>query len=485
MESRAEHRYRLTLDGKPGSDWTTLTSRAQERRVRQGIGRDSMDLEVSPLYLAELRAAGLQIVTKSRWLNTVVVMRKDGTEVDDWSQLAFVTKVEMLTTTQRASVPEPAMADLRKANAIDSDDCSAPLTQVNALVPLYEAGYRGQGMLVAVLDAGFQNVDRWSWLMERVVGACDLYLPLSGQDRTYTADMHGSCCLSIMASPQSHGVWGTAQEAQYYLVRTETDRSETQLEEDMWVAGAELADSLGADVISSSLGYTTFDDDLDSHSVEQFCQGATQISRGAQAAACKGILVCNAAGNEGNKAWLRLLFPADVEEVLTVGGVTPQGTAVNFTSRGFLTPYVKPDVSARANHCYTVSTSGSAVSTGAGTSYATPLIAGLCASLWSAVPSLTAEQLREAVRQSASRWSAPDSIVGYGIPDFGKALTLAREMTGEEQAIEPINADAPQGDTGISYYNLMGQPLEGKPCSGMIYLRRRSNRQNGKSFQQR
>lgn len=484
---RAEYRYRLTLDGKPDSQLVPLSERAEERRARLGIECDSTDLEVSPTYLSQLADAGLKLITQSRWLNTVVVMNANGTKITDWSAFPFVTKVETLTTVQRATAPRRESVLEDPVKPINGSSRS-PLLQVNAMKPLYEAGFRGKDMLIAVLDAGFTRVNTWDWLMDRVVGYKDLYTVTSGIDHTFDGDTHGSCCLSIMASPQSHGVWGTAQEADYYLIRTETDDSESQLEEDMWVAGAELADSLGADVISSSLGYYSFDVGED-HTIEQMGHNETFVSQGAKIACQKGLLVCNAAGNEGNKPWKSLIFPADTEEVLTVGGVTSAGQAANFTSRGFLHPYVKPDVSALAVNCYTVDANdpmGGSIHTGSGTSYATPLIAGLCASLWSAVPSLRPEELRRVVRESASQFATPDSIIGYGIPDFGIALQLARELVGEEQGIETINADAPKGNTDTYYYNIWGQPMR-KPAQTGFGIERHLRRKSFRicSFQQR
>lgn len=486
FEGRAEYRYRLTLDGKPESQPVPLSARAEERRERLGIELDSADLEISPLYLSQLTEAGLTLITQSRWLNTVVVMKSDGSKVEDWSDFPFVTRVEMLTTVQRATAPwrEEIVEDPVKPVI---GNCRAPLVQVNAMKSLYEAGFRGKDMLIAVLDAGFTHVDTWDWLMDRVVGYRDLYAKTTGKDHTFDGDTHGTCCLSIMVSPQSHGVWGTAQEAEYYLIRTETDDSETQLEEDMWVAGAELADSIGADIISSSLGYYSFDYGED-HKATQLGCNETFVSQGAKIACRKGLLVCNAAGNEGNKPWKRLIFPSDTEEVLTVGGVTSANMAASFTSRGFLHPYVKPDISALAVNCYTVDAydpQGGACHTGAGTSYATPLIAGLCASLWSAVPVLHPEQLRQVVRESASQFATPDSIIGYGIPDFDLALRLARELVGEEQGIETINADVPGGDID-TYYNIWGQPISESQKGGFRisrYLRRKSFRNC--SFQHR
>ena len=462
-----EYRYRLHLDGKPESQYVTLSERAQQRREQQGIALDSTDLEVSPLYLDALKADGLQVLTQSHWLNSVVVMSPDGTAIDEerlWS-FGFVTRIDTLTTTQRASARrrfEPTDDAGSGTGVIPAgDNCTTPLRQVNAYKSLYEAGYRGAGKLVAILDAGFLDVNRWSWLLDRVIGTRDLYARTEAESQIYTSDSHGTCCYSIMVTPKSHGVCGTAQEADYYLIRTETVESESSLEEDMWVAGAELADSIGADVISSSLGYYEFDKGLVSHTQDEFGQGTAQISRGAEVACHKGMLVCNAAGNEGTNAWKRLLFPADVEEVLTVGGVNSNGAVTSFSSRGFTVPYVKPDVLARASQCYTInlnSPTGGATSSGAGTSYATPLMAGLCTSLWSAVPELTPAQIRDAVRQSASYSEHPDSIHGYGIPDFAEALRLAREWTGHvEEGISTIDADSHPHDA--MRYTISGQPV--------------------------
>lgn len=502
----AEHRYRLYLDGKPGSTVVALSDRAKERRMLQGIEFDDTDLEVSPDYLAALHDKGWQVVTQSRWLNTVVVKSPDGGAIDEaeLQSLPFVKSSMPVTLMQRATcnmmqrrnkfaIPlaepasEPTSDSPARAGVIPvSDNCTSPLKQLNAYTSLYEAGYRGQGKLIAVLDAGFVKVDQWDWLGSRVVGTRDLLVSNQADSKVYTADSHGTCCLSIMVSPKEKGVCGTAQDADYYLIRTEAVDSETLFEEDLWVAGAELADSIGADVISSSLGYYEYDYGLPSHTQDEFAQGMAFISCGAEIACQKGMLVVNAAGNEGNSQWQRLLFPADAESVLTVGGVNKEGGVTSFSSRGFTMPYVKPDVMARASQCYTVNVNtnnGTSVSTGAGTSYATPLVAGLCASLWSAVPELTPAQLREVLRQSASYYTQPDSIHGYGVPDFGVALSLAQQWVG--QGIETINADSTGDGTGTEYYySLQGHLLPRRPDGG-FYLRRRSSFHTGKSFQQR
>ena len=475
----AEYRYRLFLDGKPESTMTALSERALERRARQGIELDSTDLEVSPIYLQQLTDAGFKIVTRSRWLNSVVVMNADGKKVDDsiWQDFPFVLSRETVTTTQKANKVHKFLTDeeQKKANTdfdpSRRDNCKKPLIELNAMVPLYNAGYRGQGMLIAVLDGGFKNINHYDWLMSKVIGFRDMFAP-EDSISLFKNETHGACCYSIMGSDLAHGVFGSAQDADYYLVKTEANDCEVPLEEDMWVAGAELADSLGADLISSSLGYYDFDTPFNSHTHSQFATGEVFISRGARIACQKGILVCNAAGNEADNQWKRIIFPADVEEVLTVGGTTPDLTPAYFTSRGFLTPYVKPDVSCRATNCYTVNantTSGTASDTGAGTSFATPLMCGLAASLWSAVPSLKPAQIRQVIRESANQFANPDSILGYGMPDFGIALAKAQELAGQEASIDAIQTEPLRSDNS-HYYNLQGQRVATQQKNG-IYIR--------------
>lgn len=459
----ANFRYRLHLDGKPGSEPVELSQRARERRARMGITTDPLDLEISPEYIARIEAAGLKVVACSHWLNTVVVMLDNGLPVADsiFDRLPFVRQVDLVTNYQKATAPRRMPESL--ATTADVDDCTTPLRQVNAYEPLYEAGYRGKDRLVAILDAGFTHVDQWDWLSANVIGSRDMFAAFTGTSRIYDGDMHGAQCLSIMAAPLETGICGSASEASYFLMRTETTDSESELEEDMWVAAAELADSLGVDVISSSLGYYDFETDYNSHTYEEFCRDTAIISRGARIACLKGILVCNAAGNERLNPWRKLIFPADVDEVLTIGGVTPEGRLASFSSTGFTTPYVKPDVVGRATRCYMVGWEGDVRSTGQGTSFSTPLIAGLCTSLWSAVPQLSPAQIRQVVRESASQYNTPDSLMGYGLPDFGIALEKARQMV-EEMGIETVRTEVQHHGNPI--YNLQGQRCLSKPKQG-------------------
>lgn len=477
LSLHAEYRYRLMLDGKPDSQMTEFSDRAIERRQRQGIELDSTDLQVSPLYQQQLMEAGLKIVSRSRWMNSVVVMSPDGKAIDEdlWQTFPFVLSHEAVTTTQHANrAPKFRQEEELLKGGINPgglETCSAPMLELNAKSSLYDAGYRGQGMLIAVLDGGFKNIDKYSWLMNKVVGYYDMYAP---QDTVslFRNETHGACCFSIMGSSQSHGVFGSAQNADYYLIRTEANDCEVPLEEDMWVAGAEMADSIGADLISSSLGYYEFDNPFQKHTHSQFATNEVFVSQGAKIASRKGMLICNAAGNEADNSWKRIIFPADVEDVLTVGGTNPDRTPAYFTSRGFMTPYVKPDVSCRATSCYTVnanSSNGTASNDGAGTSFATPLMCGLAASLWSAVPELLPADIRQVIRESANQYAQPDSILGYGMPDFGVALELANALAEQRRlAIDEIVQDQESQNIRPQRYNLFGQPVGDTRRNGWI-----------------
>ena len=459
-DASATWRYRLTLRDKAGATLAPLSERAMARRAAQGIELDSLDLDLSPAYVDSLLAAGLTEVTRSRWMNTIVVQRPDGAAVADtvWARFGFIAERLTVSKTQSFAAGAPPAAGAAPPDATDGQRAHArkygttydaatygggggggrlPLESFRSPVlelkgeALLTAGHRGAGKLIAVLDAGFRNVDKRDHLHRGVVGWRDMYRP-AATDSTYiyggVADSHGAECLSAMASDSARGVWGTAPDAQFYLVRTEYAPHETPLEEDMWIAGAELADSLGADLISSSLGYYEFDIAGTSYTQSQLATGQAYITRGAMAATARGILVVCAAGNEGYSSWGTIDFPSDAESVIAVGATTPQLDVASFSSPGFLAPWVKPDVVCRGQGAYVINTSTGNAMQGDGTSYATPLMCGLIASLWSAAPSLTAAQVRDIVRRSANHYDTPAASYGYGMPNFRTALAEALEL---------------------------------------------------------
>ena len=451
--------YRLWLADKEGSSHCALSERALQRRARWGIETDSADWSVSAAYIEALRARGWQVLTTSRWLNTVVVCRPDGEAIDEaeWADLPWVTQAEQVrgetSTTMSAPAVRNKWAEDEQLDQITENEgqISGQITETAAQTSaawqepmrqmrgeaLYDAGWRGQGMLVAVLDGGYYGLDQIPGLMERVVGWHDMYAPQDeAGEALWAASSHGTAVLSVMAADTAMGVWGTAPDARYYVIRTEYDPTECPLEEDMWVAGAEMADSLGADVINSSLGYSIFDDSVYDHTWAQLGQREAVIQRGAAMAVERGILVCCAGGNDRRRVWQRISMPADDRSVMTVGGVDAQGEASYFSSVGWTTPYVKPDVCARATLAWVIDGQTGQPRTGSGTSYACPALCGLMTSLWCADTTLTVQQLMEVVRQSASQATQPDSLLGYGIPNFAQALQTVRP---EASAIETLS----------------------------------------------
>jgi len=468
LSAEAADCYRVHLTDKAGAEYCALSERAMLRRERQGIALDSTDVCVSPLYIQALQEQGWLIVTESRWLNTVVVQRAEGDTlgVDALMQFPFVSHIEQVSG--GSDLPTYASSKFRQEwqmtdGFVPADTYRAPIRELHGEV-LSASGFRGQGMLIAVLDGGFQNLNNLPFLFKKVDGWYDTYAP-SDVDGTelWAADTHGTHILSIMATDSARGVWGTAPESRYFVIRTEYALTESPLEEDMWVRGAEVADSIGADLINSSLGYYAFDNNEFSHTWDDLGAGTVFVSKGAKIACQKGMLVCNSAGNERAKDWQKICFPGDVEEVFTIGGTTSSLEPGYFTSVGWTTPYVKPDVSCRGVGSWLIDYKTGKPTTGSGTSYSSPMMCGLMASLWSADPTLSPARLRQIVRESASQYTSPDSLIGYGLPDFRQALKVIRpDLDGIEQiCLVPDNG---------SIYNLSGQSADQK---GLCIRRRK------------
>lgn len=421
--------YRLYLRDKAGSTYCELSERSLVRREAQGIALDDTDLTVSPLYLTQLQAKGWEIVTQSRWLNTVVVRRKDGAQIADSEirALDFVTDYEMVSDEEPAAKP----SKLTLTSPRDTQTSfRQPVWDMKGET-LLEAGFMGQDKLIAVLDGGFLMADVNLNAKHNIVGWRDMYSADPDDDTAiFGGDAHGARALSVMMADAESGVWGTAPAAQYFLIRTEHPQTETPLEEDMWVAGAELADSVGADIVSSSLGYYNFDNALFNHTKQQLTTGEVFVSRGAKIAATKGMLICTAAGNDRTNSWCTIDFPSDVENVLTVGSLSSDGVPAYFSSPGFTSPYVKPDVACLGVNVPVIEPERGVAAKQNGTSFSTPMVAGLCASLWSALPELTSEDIRMLVRESAYYFFRPDSLRGYGIPDFAEALRCGLVLAG-------------------------------------------------------
>ncbi|WP_460934519.1 S8 family peptidase [Spirosoma humi] len=433
-------KYLVLLRDKANSPYSIsrpeqfLSQRSILRRQKQGISLRERDLPVNPTYVTQLQQAGARIWFTSRWLNAVLIETNDVT-VAAIQKLPFVNGLEFGRSLATARVgAETQNKTIRKleSSASVSDDplnygnSQAQITQLG-VDKMHQQGYHGEGMLIGVLDAGFLNGDKVGFLKpvlddKRVLATYDF---VKKETSVYEDDSHGLSCLSAIAATADRQLYGTAYKASFILLRTEEAATEKQTEEANWLFGAEYADSAGVDVISSSLGYTQFDDAGTSYTYQNLDGKTALSSRAAQIATETGMVVVVAAGNDGSDAWHYLSAPSDAASVLAIGAVTQTGQRASFSSFGpSADQRVKPDLAARGQGTIIGSPGGQIVS-GNGTSFATPLVAGLAAGFWQAHPRLTAAQVTDALRRSGSQFGNPDDQLGYGIPNFERASVLA------------------------------------------------------------
>jgi serine protease AprX len=403
-----------------------LSQRAIERRQRYNIAIDEKDLPVNPDYVSFLEGKGTVVLTRSKWMNAVTIEVSDTSILDTLRQFSFVKSIEPVfgTKIQHSSEVETSTAVVR-INASDPyAEYGSSLKQI-ALSKghyLHHNNYLGQDMVIAVLDAGFRKVDiieafQHLYTQGRLLGARDF---VNGnitvtQD---SADGHGTNVLSTMAGYLPGQFIGSAPKASYWLLRCEDSPTEFRIEEDNWIAAAEFADSVGADIINSSLGYSDFDDTAMNYTYADMNGKTARISQGATIAARKGMIVVNSAGNSGNNPWRYITAPADADSILAVGAVDSNGVAAKFSSRGPASDgRVKPDVMAQGFQTVVISTSGQ-VGKGNGTSFASPVMAGLTACFWQAHREKNNIEIINLIREHSSLFSAPNDSMGYGIPDF-------------------------------------------------------------------
>ena len=420
-----------------------LSPRARARRVRAHVHPlvDYRDLPVHAPYVGALAGRGLQPVGVSRWFNQVAV-RVPGARLAELAELPFVHRIAPVERMFRSSDPvHEATPSGGQRNVgptfsatVAYGQTLVPMTQMN-LPAVHDSGYIGTGVLVCVLDEGFNFFDRHEALRDQVI-------PLerqrdfvrgvnSVQDTTNLVSFgHGTSVLGCLAGKLFGTYVGAAYGAEFALARTEVHTTETPQEMVNWGLGAEWADSLGADIISSSLGYFTFDNASDSYTPADMDGHTTIVSRAAEIATSKGILVVTAVGNEGGTAWHYLIAPSDVDGAIAVGAVDAAGTPAFFSSYGpSADGRVKPDVAARGVSTPTVlsSSNPSGYVLQSGTSFATPLVAGVAACLMQAHPQWAPRDVLCALSTTASRADSPNDRVGYGIVN---ALAALQASTG-------------------------------------------------------
>lgn len=455
---------------------TELTQKSIDRRANLNIPLDITDAPIETSYLQNLQNLGFSVVDKSKWLNGVA-LQATATQIQTLQSLSYVKNVESFVKN-----PNGKFSKVEKFNKEISSDFSktnfnygngaAQIDQIN-LRQLHVAGYTGTGISIAVIDTGFPTVNTGSAFARmrnnnQIKGG---YNFVNKNSDIYNTSLfyHGTNCLGIIGGYINNTFVGSAPDADFYLYASENVDVEIPEEEIYWIEAAEEADRKGVDIITTSLGYTTFDDGRYSYTYADMNGQKSFITRGAKIAADKGIFLLNANGNDGNTSWYYLSTPADNPKVFSIGAVTSTGTPSNFSSFGpNSVGVVKPDAVTRGTSTYYVYNNSSY--SGNGTSYATPLAAGGVACLLQALPtSKNRDEIRNKLRQTASLAPSYTDQMGYGILNFGNALSSLTLSTNENSksnfkiypipAKSDVNISTTEKIQNVGVYNSLGQFL--------------------------
>lgn len=440
-------KFIIELKNKTGSVFSInrphefLSQRAIDKRLLYNIAIDSTDLPVVQQYLYSIQQAGaVTILSTSKWLNQVCVQSVDATAMNTIANFPFVKTI--VSVAARNNMPFNPAGKFALENNLQDIESNAPQQELANIYNygqsygqvhlhqgefLHNYGFSGQGMQMAVLDAGFRNYLTLSTFDSirnngQVLGTWDFVDNHANVNEDLS---HGTHCLSTIAANMPGSFMGTSPKTSFYLFRTENAATEFPIEEQNLAVGLERADSLGVDISSISLGYTTFDNNSLNHTYSQMDGNTTIAARASDFAARKGMLVVAAMGNEGGNGWNFLSTPADADSVMAVGAVTSAGVSANFSGYGPSSDgQIKPSVAALGVNSVVANANTGQPTTSSGTSFATPIIAGLSSCLWQAFPESNNMGIISALQESATKFTNPDDRVGYGIPDMKKAFVI-------------------------------------------------------------
>jgi serine protease AprX len=439
--SQSNPRYFVLFKDKASSPFTVnkpseyLSARAIARRNRQNIPVTQNDFPVNPSYIAAVKQTGALAIFPSRWFNGLVV-EASASQLEAIKKLSFYKGIELNLpianlTSKSPGVERIAASESKLETTVDID--YGKMRDQLALLgvdQLHQKGFHGENMLIAVFDNGFVKANEIDYFKpifddKRLT---DSYNFLTRTSNVYATGDHGRAVLSIIAANKPGTLVGPAFKANFALYTTESDLIESPYEEVTWLMAAERADSLGVDVINSSLGYYSFDGEFNTdaynYPYSKMDGKTTIISRAARIASRKGMIVTNAAGNEGDKTWHHIVAPADVDSVLSVGATNYLRNYASFSSVGpNAIEQIKPDVAAVGDGTIFGSALGTA-SSGKGTSYSSPQIAGLATILWQAYSNLTSQQIINVLKKSGHQAAKPDNLLGYGVPDVLRAEAI-------------------------------------------------------------
>lgn len=429
-----DYKFRLVLKDKGTSIFSVnkpeefLSLKSIERRKKQNLTVNETDLPISTDYIKEIEKTGAVIVSKSKWLKTVTIKCSDFFLMDKLKQLPFVEDVVLVWQTNnpiKLSTKKSVKTQYKLSTGLSDSIYGSAFDNINLNKGqyLHQLGYKGAGMDIAVIDAAFVDITSNPQLKNINIKGAKSFI-YEDQD-PYGTDDHGVWTTSCMATNMPGYYIGTAPEANYWLLRSEDIDSEYPVEQDYWVAALEYADSVGVDVVNTSLYYTYSYFTPSKYNFEDL-DGKTELAtQGANMAADKGILIVCCAGNESS--WIGT--PGDSPNVLAVGAVNNKGIIADFSSFGLTVDgRIKPDVVALGFGSAVIPKSGNFIDYRYGTSYSSPILCGLAACLWQANPQLTNKQLLDIIKKSADKYNNPLLPYGYGIPDMQKAYELSRGL---------------------------------------------------------
>jgi serine protease AprX len=468
-----------------------LSQRALDRRTTQNIAIDSKDVPLHQAYIDQITAAtGITVMAKSKWLNALHI-RGSQTNIAALTALPFVQKV---VYANHSLNPAARMIHKnQKTNYVDKfqevftifnyGNSATQVQMLNAHI-LHQQNFTGTGKIIAVMDSGFPGVDTTSPFQRLrdnnlILGG---YNFVNDNANPYTGYQHGTQTLSNMGGYVDGQLVGTAPDAKYYLFVTEDYATENPIEESNWVEAAEMADSLGVDIISTSLGYFAYDNPNYSYTYNDMNGTKSFISQGANIAFTRGMICVTSAGNSGSSSEPHIATPADTQNTLTVGAVNSSEIRTSFSSIGpTFDGRQKPDVMALGASA-TVATQSGSIGTSSGTSFSCPILAGAVASLWSAFPNKTNAEIIQLVKASSDKYSNPDNLYGFGIPDFQQALNSALSNPEFENTSIFNIFPNPSSDyiTISSPDNLFGNTLKLYNNLGQLVLEERINNKSQK-----
>lgn len=522
----AQKKFWVMFKNKTGTPYSVstptafLSPKSIARRTMQGITIKTSDLPVTPSYVSQVDAVtGVTILYRSKWLNGVVVSIPSASTVSALAAINSFTFVQSSSGVNRYKVTFPVIEKTPVVNS-EADRTQSPsaynygasLNQAQMIGAdcLHNQGFRGQGMTIAVLDAGFTDVQKFDifdslFMQGRLLGTRD-FVDGFGDTTVFTEHTHGAECLSAMAGIKSGSVIGTAPKANYWLLRTEEGSAETLSEEYNWIRGAEFADSVGADVCTTSLGYTEFDSNLNNHTYATLNGKTAPMSIAATMASRTGMLILNAAGNEGGcyppgpGCWYYVGVPADADSIISVGSVSPTKVKSSFSSFGPTADgRIKPDLSAQGGPAL-VCLFGSGCFMGSGTSFATPVLAGGVTCLWQQKKFATNYQIMAALKATADSTSNPNNRIGWGVPNMCSAsastlLTVANSQDKDvsvrifpnpfNNSVNIVLNDLKVQKVLITVTNVLGQVLYSELItnpSGVIQINEAATFSNGIYF---